>query len=97
VTALTGIELRRAIEVVRVARWITRERVMRWGVGFAAMSRVLLALHVISYPRTGLSNSKGNQLCGDFIRFWSSAKLAVSLCRDALESETGEGDGCHEW
>src|ERR1700684_4456849 len=70
--------LRRALDAVRVAQWVTRERLMRWGVWFVVMSLALLAVHVVTHTTAGLTNGKGDTLANDFIHFWSGAQMAAS-------------------
>jgi hypothetical protein len=69
--------LRRGWGALREARWVTRERLMRWGVGFLAMSLALLAIHVVGHTKVGLTNGKGQNLGDDFIHFWSGAQMAA--------------------
>jgi hypothetical protein len=70
--------LGRALDAVRLARWVTRERLLRWGVGFVVMSLALLAVHVVTSTTAGLANGTGDVLANDFIHFWSGAQLAAS-------------------
>jgi hypothetical protein len=69
--------LRRTIAAVRKARWVTRERLMRWGIGFTLMSVGLLAVHVVTHTTAGLTNGQGENLGDDFIHFWSGARMAA--------------------
>jgi hypothetical protein len=79
--------LHRAFGALREARWVTRERLMRWGVGFLVMSLALIAVHVVTHTRVGLTNGEGVNLGDDFIHFWSGAHMAAagqaSLASDA--------------
>ena len=70
--------LRRGWGALREARWVTRERLMRWGIGFLLMSLALLAAHVVTHTRVGLTNGEGVNLGDDFIGFWSGAQMAAS-------------------
>jgi hypothetical protein len=70
--------LRRAIDAMRAARWVTRKRLMRWGIGFTIMSLALLAVHVVTHTTRGLTDAAGDQLASDFINYWSGARLAAS-------------------
>jgi hypothetical protein len=70
--------LRRAIGAVRVARWVTRERLMLWGVAFTLMTLGLLAVHVFTHTMAGLTDGRGENLGDDFIHFWSGAHMAAA-------------------
>ncbi len=69
------LQLNRAVDVVRVAHWITRERVVRWGVGFAVLSVVVLGWQGILDWATGVI---GGYLGLDFANYWAGARLATS-------------------
>jgi hypothetical protein len=57
-----------AIDVLRSARWVTRERLVLWGAGFCVLSAVTLTYVAIHT----------SPLAGDFINYWSGATLAAS-------------------
>lgn len=69
--------LRRVLDAFREAAWLTPERAMRWGIGFVLMSLGLLALHVATHTAAGLTDAAGEPLGGDFINYWSGARLAT--------------------
>lgn len=70
--------LRRVVESLRTAEWLSRERARRWGVGFMILSLILLGVHVVNHTAHGLSDGHGGELGNDFINFWSGAHLAAS-------------------
>lgn len=70
--------LRRVIDALRSARWITRERVMFCGALFALVSVSFLALAVVSHTRNGLVAENGEQLGVDFINYFIGAKAVAS-------------------
>jgi arabinofuranan 3-O-arabinosyltransferase len=72
------LSLDRAVNVVRVARWITREHLTILGVGSLIMSLTLLAVHVVSHTTVGFGNGDGDELANDFINFWSGAQIAAN-------------------
>lgn len=77
----SGVErryLRRAIDLLRDANWITRERVMRWGVGFALLSVAVLGWDALVHTAIGVTDMAGEHLGRDFINYWSGAKLAAA-------------------
>ena len=69
---------RAAVDVLRLAPWLTRERVLRWGWAFTVLSLVLLAWDVATHMTDGVTNAAGEHLGRDFINFWSGARLAES-------------------
>jgi arabinofuranan 3-O-arabinosyltransferase len=69
--AVRRLPLSRVVDVVRVARWATRERVMRWGIGFAVLSVVILGWHAAS-PSTA------RYMGLDYANYWAGARLAAS-------------------
>lgn len=74
--------MRPALRIVRdclsSARWLTRERLTRWGMAWAVASLGLLAVDVVTHVANGVTNAAGEQLARDFINYWSGAKLAIS-------------------
>jgi hypothetical protein len=64
--------LQHAVDAVKYARWITRERLILWGTFWALLSVALLAHNTVAYPPSGVSRG------GDFINYWSGALLAAS-------------------
>ena len=70
--------LRAAVEALRLAPWLTRERVLCWGWAFTVLSLVLLAWDVATHMTEGVTNAAGEHLGRDFINFWSGARLAES-------------------
>ena len=76
--ALGWCRLRAAAEALRLAPWLTRERVLRWGWAFTVPSLVLLAWDVTTHMTAGVTNADGEHLGRDFVDFWSGARLAES-------------------
>lgn len=72
------LHLRRAIDVIREARWVTRERLLLWGIGFAVASLILLARQVQFHTADELTAPDGTQLGGDFTNYFAAAKAAAS-------------------
>ncbi len=70
--------LRGAIDALRVAPWVTRKRLMLWGVGFALASVILLARDVAFHTANGLTAADGTLLAGDFANYFAAAKAAAS-------------------
>ncbi len=67
-------QLRRAIDALRVARWATRERVMRWGVGFAVLSVIVMGgATVLNWT----SDVALKYMATDFANYWAGARLAA--------------------
>jgi arabinofuranan 3-O-arabinosyltransferase len=64
------------IEALRCARWLTRERALRWGLGFVVLSLILVTAHIVGRTSAGLTNRAGEHLGGDFINYWLGAQLA---------------------
>jgi len=64
------------LDMLRDAPWLSRERVMRWGVGCAFLALALIVVHVIRHTTAGLTDATGEQLASDFINYWSGALLA---------------------
>lgn len=69
---------RDVVDLVRSAGWLTGERVMRWGVGFAILAAALVVVHIVTHTRAGLTDASGDQLGTDFINYWSGAQLAAT-------------------
>jgi arabinofuranan 3-O-arabinosyltransferase len=67
-----------AIDFLREARWITRERLMLYGGVFAAVSVLLLAKGVPFYTAHGLTSGAGMPLTTDFMNFYVGAKAAAA-------------------
>jgi hypothetical protein len=67
-----------AVEALRLAPWLTRERVLRWGRAFTVLSLVLLAWDAVTHRTAGVTNAIGEHLGRDFVDFWSGARLAES-------------------
>lgn len=68
----------RTIDAVRVARWLTRVRLMQWGVGLAVAAIVVLARDVVVHTAHGLTAVDGSQLAGDFAAQFAGAKAAAT-------------------
>jgi len=66
------------IDTLRYAPWLTRERVLRWSLGFALLSVILATAHVVGRTTAGLTNQTGEHLGGDFINYWLGAQFADS-------------------
>ena len=64
------------IDTLRCARWLTRERALRWGLGFVLLSLILATAHIVSRTTLGLTDQAGEHLGGDFINYWSGAQFA---------------------
>jgi hypothetical protein len=69
--------LRIAGEALASAQWLTRERLVRWGLAGAAVSLGLLTLEAVAHATHGVTNGAGEHLARDFINYWSGAKLAA--------------------
>jgi hypothetical protein len=67
-----------AAVAAKEARWLTRERLLRWGAACAFATIGVLAMNVAGHTMTGLTNAAGEHLGRDFVQFWSSARLAVA-------------------
>jgi hypothetical protein len=65
------------IDTLRYAPWLTRERVLRWSLGFVLLSVILATAHIVSRTTAGLTNQIGEHLGGDFINYWLGAPTAV--------------------
>jgi len=65
-----------SLDALRDAPWLTRERVMRWGLACVLLALALIALHVVRHTTAGITDAKGEQLASDFINYWSGALLA---------------------
>jgi hypothetical protein len=68
----------RAVSLLREARWLTRERLMRWGVALALMSLAIVTVQVIVHTRAGLTDAHGEQLGSDFVNYWAGARAAAA-------------------
>jgi hypothetical protein len=66
-----------ALDVLREARWITRERLMLCGWAFAVLSGFLLVWGVGFYTANGLTAANGEPLGPDFINYYAGAKVAA--------------------
>lgn len=64
------------IDALRCARWLTRERALRWSLGFVVLSLILVTAHIVGRTSAGLTNRAGEHLGGDFINYWLGAQLA---------------------
>lgn len=67
-----------AVDAVRYAHWLTRERLLRWGKVCAVLSIVLLAWDAAVHPATGVINGR------DFFEFWSNTVLAIAGRAEAV-------------
>jgi hypothetical protein len=76
--ALGWCRLRAAVETLRLAPWLTHERVLRWGWGFTVLSLVLLAWDVTTHMTAGVTNADGEHLGRDFVNLWSGVRLVES-------------------
>jgi hypothetical protein len=63
--------LQYVMDTVKSAPWITRERLMQWGIFWALLVLVLLAHNALTFPASSVSRG------GDFINYWSGALLAA--------------------
>jgi hypothetical protein len=66
-----------ALDLLREARWLTRERVMRWGAVFAVVAVGVLVFWFVSHTARGLTNEAGEQLGVDFVNYFAGAQLAA--------------------
>jgi arabinofuranan 3-O-arabinosyltransferase len=64
------------IDTLRCARWLTRERVLRWSLGSVLLSVILVTAHIVSRTTAGLTNQAGEHLGGDFMNYWLGARFA---------------------
>jgi hypothetical protein len=62
----------------REARWLTRERLLRYGSALAFVTVGVLALDAAARTIPGLTNAAGEHLDRDFVQFWTSARLAAA-------------------
>ena len=67
-----------SIDTLRSAPWLTRERALRWSLGFVLLSVMLAAAHIVGRTSAGLTNQTGEHLGGDFINYWLGAQFADS-------------------
>ncbi|HEV8681143.1 MAG TPA: glycosyltransferase family 87 protein, partial [Stellaceae bacterium] len=67
--------LRQAIDAVRTASWITRERVMRWGIGFAVLSAMVMGGSVALNLTSDVALK---YMSTDFANYWAAARLAIA-------------------
>jgi hypothetical protein len=65
-----------AIDAVKYARWLTRERLLFWGIVCASLSIVLLTYDVVAHPMAG-PDMGDHDLGKDFINYWSGGLLAA--------------------
>lgn len=66
------------LNTFRIALWINRERLMRWGIGFVVLAIAVLARDAIIHTTFGFTNAAGEHIGRDFVNYWSGARLAVS-------------------
>jgi arabinofuranan 3-O-arabinosyltransferase len=64
------------IDTLRYAQWLTRERALRWSLGFVVLSVILATAHIVGRTAAGLTNPAGEHLGGDLINYWSGAQFA---------------------
>jgi hypothetical protein len=81
-------KLRRAVDTLRQARWIGRERVLRWGALGTVAALAVLGWTIFIHLTAGVADPVGRQLGSDFMNFWSGARLAGSQPWLAYEPET---------
>ena len=55
---------RAAVDVLRLAPWLTRERVLCWGWAFTVLSLVLSAWDVAMHMTNGVTNAAGEHIWG---------------------------------
>ena len=63
--------VRNAAGSVKYARWLTRERLIKWGTFWALLSLLLLASDLVAQIRAGEDPGR------DFLNYWASALLAA--------------------
>lgn len=69
---------RRGVDAVRLARWITADRLVLWATLFGAFFAVAFVYTCLEWTATGLRSASGNTLGDDFVLFWSGAHLAAA-------------------
>jgi hypothetical protein len=62
---------------LRAAAWLTRRRLLLWGLAFALMSGMFLVTHVVQHTALGIASSAGEPIGDDFINFYSGARVAA--------------------
>ncbi|HVC55363.1 MAG TPA: glycosyltransferase family 87 protein [Stellaceae bacterium] len=67
-----------AVDLLRDARWLTRERLLLTGCIFAAVSAYLLYWGVGYYTANGLIAASGEPLGQDFLNYFAGAQVAAS-------------------
>jgi alpha-1,2-mannosyltransferase len=77
-TAAERNRLRRAVDALRVAPWLTRRRLLLWGAVCAAVAVILLARNVAFHTTNGFTAADGSQLAGDFATQFAGAKAAAA-------------------
>lgn len=70
--------IKSAANVLREARWLTRDCLLRCGAFCAFVTLGMVALDVASHPLPGLTDAIGVHAGRDFIGFWSNALLAAA-------------------
>lgn len=67
--------MKRSLDIIGEARWVTRERVLRWGVGFAVLSAIVMT-GAVALNLT--SEAALKYMSTDFANYWAAARLAVT-------------------
>src|SRR5271170_2864240 len=73
-----GQYLQNGFDALRYARWLTRERLVRWGSFCAFLTIGLLALDAAANTVNGITSVATEQLGRDFINYWSGALLVAA-------------------
>jgi alpha-1,2-mannosyltransferase len=69
--------IRGAVELLREARWVTRDSMMLFGFALALISALILAADVMFNSATGLASEADDDIAGDFLNFFAGAKAAA--------------------
>ena len=77
-SAAERLRLQRAVGRLRDARWLTRRRLLLWGLGLAAATTILIARDIAAHTATGFTAADGSQLAGDFVTQFAGAKAAAA-------------------
>jgi alpha-1,2-mannosyltransferase len=67
-----------AVDLVRGARWITRERLARWGLILAIAMAAFLAWDTAAHTTLGMTDAAGEHAGRDFINFWAASRAALA-------------------
>jgi len=77
-TAGEMLRLRCAVLWLRDARWLTRRRLLRWGIGLAIAATIVMARNIAMHTVHGFTAADGSQLAGDFATQFAGAKAAAA-------------------